>query len=327
MGYGEAPWHFEGRALYQLSLVRVEDVRSHSNLHVTPSLPLLTFPNLTSPAFTPLPQARKYVPPNLPLVNFFGWTLGGFYLARYTHSPVGPFNELVALGGLVWNFPTSCAWAARVYVNNGDARRHGLKHVGLPSRSASFKPVVVSHRYKGRRRRRGGGLDWWSGQPCDNSNSVVAVGQQQQSTVEITNIERKKGILTSILSPIMFLTRGITRSSTNKRDKSLSSPVAAIEIPRSSHHGSWAPTIKMGLPSFSGATPDHPGLLTYFLDLEARIRPIRPLKVEFPGTKKKEEEEEGEVMRNVFGGRPLLCLSFEDMKMDVQAPEEWKVSW
>lgn len=27
MGYGEAPWVFKGRALYQLSLVRVEEVR------------------------------------------------------------------------------------------------------------------------------------------------------------------------------------------------------------------------------------------------------------------------------------------------------------
>jgi hypothetical protein len=29
-------------------------------------------------------QARKYIPSELPLVNFFGWTLGGFYLARYS---------------------------------------------------------------------------------------------------------------------------------------------------------------------------------------------------------------------------------------------------
>lgn len=223
-------------------------------------------------------------------------------------------------------------------MNNTDARRHGIKHVGLPSRSASFKPVGVSHRSnkqgkqqvvlhsKGR-----GGLDWWSGQPCDNS--VVAVGQQQ-SSIEITNIEGRRGILTSTLSPIIFLTRGIKSSSrTNKRDKSLSSPVAAIEIPRqrqpsssSHHHSTWAPTIKMGLPSFSGATPEYSGLVTYSLDLEARIRPIKPLKVEFPGTRKEKGGGGGEeVMRNVLGGRPLLCLSFEDMKMDVQAPEEWKV--
>lgn len=33
-------------------------------------------------------------------------------------SPVGAFDECVALAGLAWNFPTSCAWAARVYVND-----------------------------------------------------------------------------------------------------------------------------------------------------------------------------------------------------------------
>ena len=37
----------------------------------------------------------------------FGHTLGGFYLARYKDSPVGTFDELVVMGGLVWNPPTS----------------------------------------------------------------------------------------------------------------------------------------------------------------------------------------------------------------------------
>lgn len=63
-------------------------------------------------------QAKKYLPAGLPLVNCFGWTLGGFYLARYSHSPVGPFDEMVALAGLAWNFPTSAAWAGRLFVNN-----------------------------------------------------------------------------------------------------------------------------------------------------------------------------------------------------------------
>ena len=38
-------------------------------------------------------------------------------------SPVGAFDECVALAGLAWNWPTSCAWAARVYVNDRFARR------------------------------------------------------------------------------------------------------------------------------------------------------------------------------------------------------------
>ena len=80
--------------------------------------------------------------------------------------------QYVALGGLVWNFPTSCAWAARVYVSHRcahgcctpvhvtpglwacrcgavtvhwadrGARDHGLKVVGLPSRFANFQAGV-----------------------------------------------------------------------------------------------------------------------------------------------------------------------------------------
>ncbi len=46
------------------------------------------------------------------------YTLGGFYLARYDDSPAGVFDELVVMAGLVWNPPTSCAWAARVFVNS-----------------------------------------------------------------------------------------------------------------------------------------------------------------------------------------------------------------
>ena len=35
--------------------------------------------------------------------------------------------QIVALAGLVWNPPTSCAWAARVYVTNAAAWKHGVK--------------------------------------------------------------------------------------------------------------------------------------------------------------------------------------------------------
>ena len=103
----DAPWSFRGRALYQLNLVKASD-------------------------------ARKHVPADLKLVELFGYTLGGVYLARYDDSPAGVFDEMVALGGLVWNPPTSCAWAARVFVNNRDARAHGVKTCGLPSAFAAF---------------------------------------------------------------------------------------------------------------------------------------------------------------------------------------------
>ena len=42
------------------------------------------------------------------------------------------------MAGLVWNPPTSCAWAARVFVSNREARDHGRRCVGLPSAVAAF---------------------------------------------------------------------------------------------------------------------------------------------------------------------------------------------
>jgi hypothetical protein len=71
--------------------------------------------------------ARRFIPPELKLVQAFGYTLGGLYLAHYDSSPAGIFDEMVVLAGIVWNPPTSCAWASRVLVNSKEARDHGIK--------------------------------------------------------------------------------------------------------------------------------------------------------------------------------------------------------
>ncbi|MCO5547789.1 hypothetical protein L7F22_001241 [Adiantum nelumboides] len=106
------PWSFRGRAFYQLHLVKAE-------------------------------VAKRFIPSDLQIVQAFGYTLGGLYLAQYDSSPAGTFDELVIIAGTVWNPPTSCAWAARVFVNNIDACYHGKKEVGLPSKVASFSHPAI----------------------------------------------------------------------------------------------------------------------------------------------------------------------------------------
>ncbi|CAK7336065.1 unnamed protein product [Dovyalis caffra] len=80
-GYGKPPWRFRGRhayptsilyALYQLHLVKAE-------------------------------TARAFIPKELKLVEAFGYTLGGFFLASYEDSPDGAFDELVVIAGHVQN--------------------------------------------------------------------------------------------------------------------------------------------------------------------------------------------------------------------------------
>ncbi|CAA0843420.1 Unknown protein [Striga hermonthica] len=113
IGYGKPPWVFKGSALYQLHLVKAE-------------------------------TARALIPKEFKLVEAFGYTLGGFFLANYEDSPAGNFDELVVLAGLVWNPPTSCAWAARVLVSSDQACDHGRKDVGLPSQVATFTKKVTA---------------------------------------------------------------------------------------------------------------------------------------------------------------------------------------
>nr|XP_016441401.1 PREDICTED: protein NEOXANTHIN-DEFICIENT 1-like isoform X2 [Nicotiana tabacum] len=113
LAYGEPPWIFKGSALYQLHLVKAE-------------------------------TARAFVPKDCRLVEAFGYTLGGFFLASYDDSPAGFFDELVVIAGLVWNPPTSCAWAARVLVDSNEACLHGRKVVGLPSQVARFSKKITA---------------------------------------------------------------------------------------------------------------------------------------------------------------------------------------
>ncbi|EFN51039.1 hypothetical protein CHLNCDRAFT_141535 [Chlorella variabilis] len=296
MGYGEAPWEFKGRALYQLSLVRVE-------------------------------EARKYVPAELPLVSLFGWTLGGFYLARYSSSPVGAFDECVALAGLAWNFPTSCAWAARVYVSDRDARDHGISAVGLPSRLAAFKALPLPALDGAGRSGEGGkrGASWWdlphrrAARGGGTAGSGAAGAGSPTAVVELCNSERAGGKARPSSSG--GGSDGGGSGCHGKARRGLASPVCRIEVPQLAP--AWAPKIQMFLPSFSGATPDHPGLLTYTLKLTAHIRPLPPARVTFPDRRHKSDDGSPEVLDAVLGGRALLCLAFDDMHMEVQPPQRW----
>ncbi|XP_010478172.1 PREDICTED: protein NEOXANTHIN-DEFICIENT 1-like isoform X4 [Camelina sativa] len=102
-GYAKPPWIFKGSALYQIHLVKAA-------------------------------TARAFIPKEFRLVEAFGYTLGGFFLASYDDSPAGVFDELVVIAGIVWNPPTSCAWAARVLVNSDEACHHGRKITAVPKR-------------------------------------------------------------------------------------------------------------------------------------------------------------------------------------------------
>ena len=260
MGYGEPPWTFRGRAVYQLQLLRAAD-------------------------------ARAAVPEELRLVEAFGWCLGGFFLAEYDESPVGPMQELVTLGGVVWEPPTSCAWASRVHVCHDEARAHGVAHVGLPSRHAAFsrractrEPVSVTVRERPARGTAHRLLAPWRrlrGRAYDRSNGhggadPADVEVHQQRLPEVATFHRVPPKRTGLAA---------------------------------------GPRIRMSLPSFSGLTSACPDMLRYAVRLSANVRPARPARVELPAMDAAAPDGASAPARRALAGRPLVALVFEDMEM------------
>lgn len=224
---GDAPWRFSGRALYQLNLVKSS-------------------------------EARKHVPADLKLVELFGYTLGGVYLARYEDSPAGTFDEMVALGGLVWNPPTSCAWAARVFVNDERARAHGVKTCGLPSALARFDDD--DEKSDAEMRRNG----WWK--------NVKPPSVFAKARAFVLDGKSKK--------------RLVSRSETVRlRDGDTGAEVCALALPGAGG-GPLGPRINLKLPSFSGRTSACPDLLKYSLDMRANVRLSGPILAETETEKK-----------------------------------------
>ncbi|KAK1552907.1 hypothetical protein Q3G72_025473 [Acer saccharum] len=266
--YGKPPWIFKGSAIYQLHLVKAE-------------------------------TAKAFIPKDFRLVEAFGYTLGGFFLASYDESPAGVFDELVVIPGIVWNPPTSCAWAARVLVNSDEACDHGRKRVGLPSQVARFtKKITAVQR-----------------QPKAKTNgflNMIGLGTTLYPPKDFTDIQ-----VSEMQGP----------AATDICNIALTTAVPALKSDK------WmGPTIKMSLPSFSGHTEYIPNLLKYSCHMECRVRVVKPAKVSGTlysakgdnGTVNSTTEVSKDNGRNlsisVMLSRPILALEFNCLKMRVEAP-------
>ncbi|KAM1082946.1 hypothetical protein ACFX19_021818 [Malus domestica] len=274
--YGKPPWIFKGSALYQLHLVKAATVRA-------------------------------CIPKDFRLVEAFGYTLGGFFLANYDDSPAGVFDELVVIAGLVWSPPTSCAWAAKVLVNSDEACKHGRKEVGLPSQVARFSKRItaVSRQPKSKN----------IGFLNVNGSSAAFCDSKDSMEVQVTEIKA----LSVKDSCNVNLTTFMPESSGELR----------------------GPTIKISLPSFSGGTEYYPNLLKYSCRIECRVRAVHPAKVSGPSLMPMNETKQSSeihtsnaknhateefvdkcnlLWESVMLSKPVLALEFSCMKMQVEAP-------
>uniref|UniRef100_A0A0E0M9B9 Protein NEOXANTHIN-DEFICIENT 1 n=1 Tax=Oryza punctata TaxID=4537 RepID=A0A0E0M9B9_ORYPU len=288
--------------------------------------------------------ARAFVPKELRLVEAFGYTLGGMFLARYDDSPAGKFDEvssrlvfsgdlspsltpfldrisrclslqLVVIAGIVWNPPTSCAWAARVLVNSAQACRHGRKEVGLPSHVATFSQTEA---------------DALRNKPLVKSNGFLRLLGMRSTVSKQGNdheieISETKGSCTRHLCNI------------------------SVPLTGSNKHKWMGPAIRMSLPSFSsklnmtctvnfsGQIEDHPDLLKYSCQVECRVRPVRPAKIWRPRIAEPQECPDGKISSKgsevlaepdaqkhtvmVLLSKPILALEFNSLEMLVDAPK------
>ncbi|XP_010549308.1 PREDICTED: protein NEOXANTHIN-DEFICIENT 1 isoform X2 [Tarenaya hassleriana] len=267
-GYGKSPWIFKGSALYQIHLVKAE-------------------------------TARAFIPKDFRLVEAFGYTLGGFFLASYEDSPAGVFDELVVIAGIVWNPPTSCAWAARVLVNSHEACDHGRKDVGLPSHVARFSKRItaVPKQQSGK---------------SSGFSDILRIGTKFSDPYNVTDVKVTE-VDGSALADICNI-RVQSTASTSKL-------------------GNWmGPSIKMSLPSFSGNTNYNPNLLKYSCHIECRVRPVKPAIVSMPMEDEAEKlkghhnqtqdssESELDLSVSVMLSKPIIALQFKCLEMQVEAP-------
>ncbi|XP_048592606.1 protein NEOXANTHIN-DEFICIENT 1 isoform X1 [Brassica napus] len=300
-GYAKPPWIFKGSALYQIHLVKAS-------------------------------TARAFIPKEFRLVEAFGYkqastgyTLGGFFLASYDDSPAGVFDELVMIAGIVWNPPTSCAWAARVLVNSNEACHHGrkvggsyfalhqwnvlednntfyyknnmvvLQEVGLPSQFARF------------------------------SKKITAVPKRKR--------ERAFGFLDTFgLGTTLSHPEDLMEVKVSEVDSAASANICNIQIRSDELEtklGKWmGPAIKMSLPSFSGNTKFNPNLLKYSCHIHCRVRPVSPAVVSKPledeadknHTSQESLENERRLSVAVMLSKPIIALQFKDLTMQVEAP-------
>jgi hypothetical protein len=83
-------------------------------------------------------QVRKYnLPKDLFLFAFGEYTVGGIFCITYDKSPIGSYNEIAILSGLVCStkFPSVSvgAWASHIFVDSVKAVKFGKQYWGLPA--------------------------------------------------------------------------------------------------------------------------------------------------------------------------------------------------
>ncbi|CAL5421018.1 unnamed protein product [Camellia sinensis] len=174
-GYGKPPWVFRGSALYQLHLVKAE-------------------------------TARTFVPKEFKLVEAFGYTLGGFFLASYDDSPVGIFDE--ELYGI-----------------------HPHLAVGLPSQAARFSKQRIT------------AIPRQSESKANGFLGMIGVGTAFNKPMNCLDIQvtEVKGPVATDICTISVGTAALAKAVPEPNLNKLTGPVIKMSLPSFSGHTEYNP--------------------------------------------------------------------------------------
>ncbi|EYU28455.1 hypothetical protein ABFS82_11G078600 [Erythranthe guttata] len=264
-GFEKPPWIFKGSAVYQIHSVRVDSV-------------------------------RPFIPKEFKVVQNFGYTMGGFFLANYEESPFGAFDELVIIAAIVKPDRSSRAWAAKVLVNSDEARDHGRKVFGLPSQVANFitKSKVISPQSK-----------------AEGLFNINGLGfSKLPKNYKDTQIREIK-----------------EQGATNSWNLNIKTKAPNLELNRFNIN----PRIKLSLTSLSGLTEYNPHLLEYTCQIETRVRVIGTSKIseqfapsneecEFSKHQNSSADMKNLMIETLENSKPLIAVEFNSMKMTVDSP-------
>ncbi|PHT32145.1 hypothetical protein CQW23_28482 [Capsicum baccatum] len=280
--------------------------------------------------------ARAFIPKDCRLVEAFGYTLGGFFLASYDDSPAGIFDEEFPFGSFIEVSPLPI-WQQVV----------GLpSQVGRFSKHASWSSLckMVSNYLTLLKQRLFSAIL--------SMNFLFPQGMYMDFTMlfikKITALSREpKSKSSSFLSRIGWRTSSNYRNHMdievseikNQRAMSICNINLNATVSQQDSKGWMGPFIKMSLPNFSGRTKYNSNLLKYSCQIECRVRAVQPANVLGPSALDADKENSSEdhsshgesigraptgTMRNfsisVLLSKPILALEFNHLKMRVEAP-------
>ncbi|EYU28453.1 hypothetical protein ABFS82_11G078600 [Erythranthe guttata] len=275
-GFEKPPWIFKGSAVYQIHSVRVDSV-------------------------------RPFIPKEFKVVQNFGYTMGGFFLANYEESPFGAFDELVIIAAIVKPDRSSRAWAAKVLVNSDEARDHGRKVFGLPSQVANF-------------------ITYNSGTRCmlKQKSKVISPQSKAEGLFNINGLGFSKLPKNYKDTQIREIKE---QGATNSWNLNIKTKAPNLELNRFNIN----PRIKLSLTSLSGLTEYNPHLLEYTCQIETRVRVIGTSKIseqfapsneecEFSKHQNSSADMKNLMIETLENSKPLIAVEFNSMKMTVDSP-------